>query len=247
MSNGKASPQVPPLTLVTLGSAFGLRNVSPFCLKSEMLLTSLGLAFETRVEPDPRKAPKGKLPFLLAGDKTIADSELITEFLNEITQGRVYAGLSDRDRAVGVALSRLVEDHLYWLFVASRWLDDEWFPNVVTGFFHIAPRPIRPLVARAARRQVRQTLYLQGLGRHTAAEQRGFLERDLEALENVVPDDAFLFAEAPCIYDFTVAGMMAGIYDNRPATWATEVATRYRRLRDYTERVQEAVGVFARK
>lgn len=31
------------LKLVTLPAAFGMRNVSPFCLKIEMLLTALNL------------------------------------------------------------------------------------------------------------------------------------------------------------------------------------------------------------
>jgi glutathione S-transferase len=246
MAETSSIPEIPALTLVTLGGAFGLRNVSPFCLKIEMLMTSLGLPFDMDVQQDPRKAPKGKLPYLIAGGRTIADSELITEYLDELTGGRVYVGLDAHERAQGVALARLVEDHLYWLFVASRWLDDDWFPNIVDGFFHIAPAIIRPLVARAARRQVRQTLHLHGLGRHSLEEQRGFLERDLQALEDAVPENGFLFGEAPGIFDFTVAGMMAGVFDNRPPMWTTEIALRYERLRTYTQRVQESVGVFAK-
>ncbi len=246
MSTDPVESETPSLTLVTLGGAFGLRNVSPFCLKVEMLMTSLGLPFELDEQPDPRKAPKGKLPYLLADGQVIADSELITEYLNEITNGRVYADLNDRDHAQGVAIARLVDDHLYWLFVASRWLDDDWFPNVVEGFFHIAPRIIRPLVAGAARRSVRKTLDLHGLGRHTLTEQRGFVERDLKALEDAVPDNGFLFGDTPNVFDFTVAGFMAGVYDNTPPTWVTDMAQGYPRLRAYTERVQERVGVYGR-
>lgn len=238
--------RTPTLTLVTLGAAFGLRNVSPFCLKIEMLLTALGLPFDTDVQPDPRKAPKGKLPYLMADGRCLPDSELITEYLNELTAGRVYEGLSDRDRARGVALARLVEDHLYWLFVASRWLDDAWFPHVVDGFFHIAPRLVRPLVAGAARRQVRRALHLHGLGRHTRPEQVGFVRRDLQALDVLVRDTAFLFGNTPNVFDFTVAGFMAGVYDNRPKTWVTALAEDYDALRGYTERVQERVGVYGR-
>ena len=39
----------PKLTLVTLGGAFGLQNVSPFCLKAEMLMTQLGLKYDIAV------------------------------------------------------------------------------------------------------------------------------------------------------------------------------------------------------
>ena len=36
------------LQLVTLPPAFGMRNVSPFCLKTEMLLVALELPFEMK-------------------------------------------------------------------------------------------------------------------------------------------------------------------------------------------------------
>jgi hypothetical protein len=158
----------------------------------------------------------------------------------------VHAGLSDKDRAVGLALSRLVDDHLYWIFVASRWLDDGWFPNIVEGFFHIAPWPIRGFIARQARKEVQQTYHLQGLGRHNQEEQEGFARRDLQALQDAVQGDGFLFAAEPCVYDFAIASFMAGVFDQQPATWMTHVANEYGGLKEYTERVQQRVGVFGR-
>ena len=234
------------LKLVVLPAAFGVRNVSPFCLKTEMLLTSLGLPFEMSELADPRKAPKGKLPYLYDGETCIADSELITEYLDQKTGGQVYAGLTPLQKAQGLALTRLAEEHLYWTGVASRWLDDDWWPNVVKGFFHIIPAPLRPLGAGMARRQVRKTYHLQGLGRHTLKEQKGFAERDLQALEDAVPESGFLGGDAPRIHDFAVASLMAGMMDNQPPTWFTELARRHEKLVDYTERVQAAVGVYGR-
>lgn len=235
------------LTLVTLPPAFGMRNVSPFCLKAEMLLTALDLPFDMAIEKDPRKAPKGKLPYLIDGGKRIADSELITEYLDGMTGGKVYEGLDAGQRAYGVALARLAEDHLYWLMVASRWLDEAWWPNVVEGFFGFVPGPLRRFASSMARKQVARTYDLQGLGRHTLEEQKGFARRDLKALSAAVPDSGFLFGEQPGIFDFTVAGMMAGIYDNRPDTWVTVIAQEFDNLQAYTERVQASVGVWGRQ
>ena len=78
------------LTLVTLPPAFGLRNVSPFCLKVEMALKHLGLEFDVQHEGDPRKTPKGKLPYLIVDGEKLADSELIFEYLDDRTQGKLY-------------------------------------------------------------------------------------------------------------------------------------------------------------
>ena len=232
------------LELVIFPAAFGMRNVSPFCLKAEMLLTSLDLPFALSEEGDPRKAPKGKLPYLIADGERLADSELIVEHLDATTQGQVYAGLSTTDKSHGLALTRLAEDHLYWMLVASRWLDDDWWPNVVEGFFGALPKLIRPFIAAGARKQVKRTYHLQGLGRHTLEEQKGFAQRDLEALNSTVEGKTFLFGETPNVFDFAIAAMMAGIYDNQPTTWLSQLAQPFDALHDYTNRVQAHVGVY---
>ena len=234
------------LELVVLPPAFGLRNVSPFCLKAELLMTSLELEFASSSLQDPRKAPKGKLPFLETDGGRIADSELITLYLDELTGGAVFAGLTQAQKAQGIALTRLVEEHLYWIMVASRWLDDEWFPNVSRDFFGFIPALIRPLVAGSARRQVRQTYKLQGLGRHTMEEQKNFARRDLEALDAAVGESGFLYGDKPGIFDFTVTGLMATVYDQQPHTWFNPLTEGYDNLKRHTADVQDAVGVFAR-
>jgi len=234
------------LTLVTLPPAFGMRNVSPFCLKSEMLLTQLGIPFDLEIEGDPRKAPKGKLPFLRIGGSTLADSELIAEYLNERSQGRVYSQLSAAEQGRGWAATRLAEEHLYWIVVASRWLDDDWWPNVVQGFFNEVPGFVRGLVTRSARKEVVKTYHLHGLGRHSLEEQRGFAHRDLSALNGSIAADGFLLGDEPNYFDFAVAGILSGIYDNKPATWLTQLAQDYPDLRAYADRVQSHVGVFGR-
>lgn len=239
-------PHHPDLKLIVLAGAFGMRNVSPFCLKIELLLASLGLSFELIEESDPRKAPKGKLPYLVADGSKIADSELIVDYIDGVTQGRVYEGLTPDQRARGVALTRLAEDHLYWLMVDARWLDDEWFPNIIDGFFHIAPGIIRPLVANAARRTVRQTLHLHGLGRHSHEEQVAFARQDLQALNDALNENGFLITDHACVYDFAVTGLLSSIYDNEPATWITRVGEEFPALREYATRVQDAVGVYGK-
>ena len=233
------------LELMTLPAAFGMRNPSPFCLKMEMLLTSLELPFKTTTIVDPRKAPKGKLPYLVADGQRIADSELISLYLDDRTQGRVFAGLSAQQKAQGWALTRLAEDHLYWLMVAARWLDDDWYPHVVNGFFGFLPGIVRGFARGGARRQVAKTLDLQGLGRHSLKEQQDFARRDLEALDAVLPADGFLFGDAPGIFDFTVASMVASLADNEPPTWLTDIAGAFPDALRYAERVQTSVGVFA--
>ena len=234
------------ITLVTFPEAFGLRNVSPFCMKVEMALKHLKLDHEIKLQADPRSAPKGKLPYIDIDGEIIPDSEIIFEKLDEITQGALFGNLSRTEKAAGVAFTRLLEDHLYWMMVASRWLDDDWWPNVKEGFFAAMPLLVRTIAGPMARRQMRQTYDLQGLGRHTLDEQKAFAARDLIAINDAISETGYLIGGRLTVYDFTAAAMLAGIVDNKPATWLTDIAAGIPTLGSYADRIQSEIGVFAR-
>ena len=235
------------MKLFVISPAFGLRNTGPFGLKCEMALKHLKQEFELIESSDPRTGPKNKLPYLEDDGKLIADSELILQHLDRKTNGGLYGHLSDTELADGIAFTRLAEEHLYWTMVASRWLDDAWWPHVVSGFFGSLPFPLRQIAPPMARRQVRQTYYLQGLGRHTLEEQKDFVRRDLDAIAKKVGTGPYLLGDELTVFDFGIASQLAGGLDNQPATWFSDVAREFPSVVDYTERVQSAAGVYCRQ
>lgn len=235
------------IQLYTFPAAFGLRNVSPFCLKVEMALAFLNMDFGIVEEPDPRKSPKGKLPYIVDGAEVIADSDLILDYLDKKSGGALFSQWTDEQKAKGIAYARLAEEHLYWLMVASRWVDDGWWPNVADGFFGSLPLPLRWLVPKVARRQVTRDLKGQGLGIHSRPEQEAFARKDLFALNAAVTDQDFLLGAEVSAYDFAVAALIAGAKDNVPDTWLSPIIGEYTALCEYTERVQKTVNVFANR
>jgi glutathione S-transferase len=234
------------IELYTFPEAFGLRNVSPFCLRVEMALKHLDLPFEITLEHNPGKGPKGKLPFIIDDGQTIADSEIIYQHLDSKSDGGLFGAIDAVDRGRGYAFTRLVDDHLYWMMVASRWLDDAWFDNVRKGFFEAFPPVLRSVIGTIARGQVRKTYKLQGLGRHTLDEQKDFARRDLQALVDGLNGGRYIVGDRMTVFDFTVASLLAGLIDNQPATWISELARDYPALVDYAEGIQAEVGVYAR-
>jgi len=235
------------LTLYTFPPAFGLRNVSPFCLKVEMALHHLQIEYKIEEMSNPAKAPKGKLPFIEVQGKTITDSELILDYLDESSDGALYGKLDGDQLAKGFGFVRLAEDHLYWIMVASRWIDDSWWPNVDQGFFGSLPFPLRQLVPAVARSRIKKTYKLHGLGLHSLAEQKEFARKDLHALNEAVQGKNYLLGDELSVFDFSVASMMAGALDNQPATWLTVLARNFEPLVEYTERVQQNLGIFSRQ
>jgi glutathione S-transferase len=197
------------ITLHTFGPAFGLPDPSPFVMKAELLLKLSGLAYETAAT-GLRGAPKGKLPYLRDGDRVVADSTFIRLYLEERYGIDLDRGLSDAERGVAWAVDKMCEDHLYWLMIEQRWMDDENFARGPANFFRVAPAPIRPLIKSLVRRRLRRTLHSQGLGRHSAEERTRLAERLFTSLASILGDKPYLLGTAPCSADTSVFAFVAG-------------------------------------
>ncbi|HEX7688192.1 MAG TPA: glutathione S-transferase N-terminal domain-containing protein, partial [Burkholderiaceae bacterium] len=111
------------IELLQFPPAFGLPNGSPFCMKVEVFLRLAGLEYRT-VTASPLPAPKGKLPVLRDGGRTIADSEAIVRHLQATYADRIPAALAAPETARELLVRRTIEEHLYFAALRFRWVDD---------------------------------------------------------------------------------------------------------------------------
>lgn len=201
------------LKLFIFGPYFGLPDASPFCLKAMTLLKMSGLPFETE-KMNFKKAPKGKAPYLTDGSKQIADSHFIMRHL-ETAHGIDFSGGYDSATlAKGWAVSRMMEEHFYFLAMHYRWLHDGNFNKGPYQFFADAPALIRPLIAKIVRGKVRKTQNLQGLGRHSDAERLSLAKGDLDAIEAMLGSNPYLLGQNISAADASMFGFM----------WSTSIA-----------------------
>ena len=195
------------LQLHVYGPYFGLPDGSPFCIKALTLMKMSGLAFETK-PMSFKQAPKSKAPYLVDGSKVIADSHFLMRHL-ETAHGADFSGGYKPDQlAKGWAVSRMLEEHFYFISMNIRWLRDENFWKGPYQFFAGVPAPIRPLIARMIRKKVAKTHDLQGLGRHTAAERLDLAKGDLDAIESMLKGNRFLLGDKPSAVDASVLGFL---------------------------------------
>jgi glutathione S-transferase len=191
------------ITLHVFGPSFGLPDGSPFVMKAMLLLKIAGLDYATQRDA-PFKAPKGKLPFIDDDGETIADSTFI-RFHIEKKYGFDYdSGLTPEQKAIGWTLEKLLEDHLYWLVLADRWLDDANFITGAARFFDAAPAPLRPFLRIMARGRIRKAAHAQGLLRHGPQDRRELARRGVEACAALLGDKPYLFGEQPYGADATL-------------------------------------------
>jgi glutathione S-transferase len=197
------------ITLYTYGPFFGLPDASPFVMKGEMLLKLAGLPYETNNRGFSR-APKGKLPYIDDGGTIVADSTLIRLHIEKKYGFDFDRALAARERGIAWSVEKMLEDHLYWVMVYWRWLDDDNFDKGPRNFFKRAPALIRPLIVSMVRRKVRASLHAHGIGRHVDAEKNALAERCIDALSQVLGEHKYLMGDQLCGADATAFAFIAG-------------------------------------
>jgi len=223
------------ITLYTFGRRFGLPDPSPFVCKAEVLLKMAGLEHRLATGAPP-KAPKGKLPYIDDDGEIIADSTFIRWHLERRHKTDFDAGLTAEQKALGWALERMCEDHLYWALLDSRWLVDANYEKGARRFLDFAPVPLRPLLGAFVRRQFRRNLWGHGLGRHARADIERLAARDLDAIAVLLGARPWLFGEEPKGADATVWSFAAAALTPYFESPIRDAAARHANLVAYRDR-----------
>jgi glutathione S-transferase len=225
------------ITLYSFGPAFGLPDPSPFVMKADLLLKMANLPYETARASNPRKAPKGKIPYIDDDGEVTADSTFIRWHLEKKYKIDFDRGLTPEQRATAWAFEKMAEDHLYWALLESRWMNDANFVKGPSLFFRGVPAPMRPFIVAMVRRKVRQALHAHGMGRHSEAEIAALAIRSIDAIADFLGSKLFFMGGEPTGIDATMFGFIAGtlcpLFD-APARIAAE---RHVNLRRYVGRM----------
>lgn len=223
------------IMLYTFGPAFSLPDPSPFVVKAEVLLKMSGLPYET-TRGDVRKAPKRKLPWIDDGSTIVADSTLIRLHLEDRYGIDFDRGLSAEAKAITWAVEKMLEEHLYWIVVRERWMDDAAFDSGPRHFFVRVPAVIRPLVISMVRREIKRNLHGQGMGRHALADMQRLSARSIDALAAVLGDRPWLGGNEPCGADATGFAFVAGLLSPHFETLTRRQGERHANLVAYRDR-----------
>ena len=191
--------------------AFGLPNASPFCLKLELYLRMADLPYRNRFTLELHKAPKGKLPWIDDDGRTVADSGLIIDYLKEKYGDPLDAGLNPEQRALALAIARLIEEHLYWAVLYGRWIAPQGWKMTRPAFFGTLPRPLRAIVPLVARRSMRAELQGHGMGRHSPEQIEAFGVADVDSLAALLGDQDYFLGTQPTLVDAIATAFLANV------------------------------------
>lgn len=197
-----------PIRLFQFPRMFAIPNLSPFCCKLETWLRMAGLPYEIVDTPDPRKAPKGKLPFIEDAGVRIADTSRIIDHLMKTRGVDLDARLDAGRRAAALLVQRTLEEHYAFILAYTHLVHEEGWRHTRTRFESV-PALVRPLVSSLVRRRIREILWKQGILRHSHEDIVESALRDWRAVLTLMSDQAYFFGDEPTGIDAIVFGALA--------------------------------------
>jgi glutathione S-transferase len=219
---------------------FGLLNASPFCMKVEVFLRLAGLPYET-VDASPIRAPKGKLPVLCDGATRVPDSEAIVAWLQATYGTRMPTAMAEPETPRQHLLRRTFEEHLYFIAVHFRWVEDAGWAQT-RAFFDEAPAPLRGLLGAIVRRKMRRDLAGQGIGRHDRATIAAKGIADLDAIAAELGPDPWFGGDQPAAIDAVAYAFLANLLRVPIETPVKAHAATLQGLVAYVERMRARIG-----
>ncbi len=216
---------------------WGIPNLSHFCCKLETYLRMAEIPYQT-VDSLPGKSPKGKLPFIEDGNNKIADSDLIIQYLIQEHGDKLDTDLSPLQKANSIAMQRLLEEHLFWITLYTRWQysEENWQVNKKAIFGGLPP-VIRDIVAWVYRILIRRQIRGHGISRHNNEEifQKG--RTDLDALSDFLSDKPYFMGDKPTSLDATAYGFLINTLGCPIESPVKEYALSKQNLVDYCQRI----------
>ena len=221
------------ITLHQYPPAFNLPSLSPFCIKVEFFLKAAKLPYQVKVERNPARGPKGKMPFIQHDGLSIADSSFIVDYLIEkfsLDDFRV----NDPE---AIAFKVMIEESLYFILLYSRWIDEEGFKTVQDEFIPLFP----PFVGKPFLNYIKSNLTrqakAQGLGRHTKEEVYKIAELQVVALAKFLSEKEFFFSEKLTCFDATTYAFLSTIIKQPIESKLKQDVLKHKNLCDYVRRL----------
>jgi glutathione S-transferase len=197
-----------PLKLFQFPRMFDIPNLSPFCCKLETWLRIAGIPYEIEITTNPRKGPRGKLPFVDDGGVIVADTTIIIDHLKRTRGVDPDAGLDASQRAIALLVQRTLEEHYAFVLAYTHLIREEGQRHT-NDRFDALPTLVRPLVSHLVEKQVGKILWFQGLTRNSHEEIVESALRDWRAVLTVMGPGPYFFGNTPSSIDAVVFGTLA--------------------------------------
>ena len=219
-----------------------LPSLSPYCIKVEAYLRMAGRPYEVRVQTNPLRAPRGRMPFIEMGGESVPDSRLILEQLERSGEGSLDRSLSVLERAKSQAFRSLVEQDLIQVILYSRWVDPMGWQVLSREFARLFPIGLRFLAIRVIRRSLLSEADGTGIADFAPEEVYAHGDAMVGALSDELGARSYFLGEELHTIDASVFAFLLTVLET-PIPVPIRQSVRSRpNLVSYCERVGERLG-----
>ncbi|PWY56775.1 glutathione S-transferase [Legionella qingyii] len=197
------------IILYSYPELFGLPDNNPFGLKVETFLRLTQINYQHEHIINTQNAPRGQLPYLIDDEQTITDSNNILQYLSQ-KYVNLDQDLTEEQKNIHFLITRMLDNHLYWVMSYSRWQDEQCWPLFKAEFLKQLSE-----LSDASLEQVRkyniEKYHYQGIGRYSTKDiyQSGI--DDLRAILNILGDKDYIFGNKVHTLDACCYGFLANI------------------------------------
>ena len=196
------------IELYSYPELFGLADNNPFGLKVWAFLKLTNVPFVHRHIFDASTAPRGQLPYIVDGERTIGDSDVIIAHLILSRALTIDTDLSPAQRDVDHMVRRTLDD-LYWVMSYSRWKDERFWRLFSQALLDTHPKELTPEALEGAKEYNAKRYYYQGIGRYDPEQAYARGLADLRVLSHLLGEQPYLFGAIPHSTDCGAYGFLA--------------------------------------
>ena len=224
----------------------GLKQGSPWVMKVQLGMRCLQFEYSLQEISTFQLKIKGlnrKVPWLEMDKSVISGSEKILAAIENYSLDAKYPVPEDCDIPRGTSYVRLVEDHLWWIICASKYLGPE-AKKMWEAMLPSLPRFICSLFAIIGEKWMGGRIQITSLAGLTHEEIVQEARKDIAALSDRLSHSTFIAGNGLSVFDFSVAAHLASIlywsFDN----WLADLFREEEIFYQYLDRVADAVGGF---
>ncbi|EGT38917.1 hypothetical protein CAEBREN_32518 [Caenorhabditis brenneri] len=212
-------------------------NMSPFCMKLEILCRVYNIPYEI-IESSMTRSRNGTAPFIELNGEHIADSDLIELRLRQHFK---IPSLPDEQEAQSIALSRMADNHLFYIIMRYKTSVDA-FAQTIVGFLSL-PQVLANILVPIIRVVFGAKYYsrsVAAIGDFEPHELNELLHRDLKAIQDSIKGP-FIFGDKITPADATVFSQLAAVYYPFRSHISDVLEKDFPKVLEYCERVRKEV------
>ena len=229
------------ITLYSYPQLFGLPDNNPFGLKVDTFLRLAQIPYKQEHILDTKNAPRGQLPYLIDNGEVITESNNIINYLSTQYEVAFDDALTLSQQQMHFLITRMLDNHLYWIMSYSRWQDDNVWPLFKAEFLKQVPQ-LTDEKLEQIKSYNKQKYQYQGVGKYTvnAIYEAGIA--DLLSIGNLLQNKPFLFGKQIKAIDACCYGFLANIFYFEIDTPLKKCINAHPHLKNYLGRIRERLG-----